>query len=274
MQASSEKNSSPPASVSVYLVEAYNLYDSINIKSIRGSVTGRVLDSTTQELQIQYGDASFCFVYRFGCVVFFNVSKETREAEFECLRQVLGPFVAHPTSETFQVRANDGADNVEFEFVQLKKLTLDQVRIICVSVGQSAALEYFELEADRVLRDTSEIMNAMAKGAGLPMVKTKKLLSIIGATASARQHIINNIAILDPPDATWKSKELEKLHTEVQENFDIDMRFRILDRKLSLVQDNIEILADLSSTQRNTLLETLIAVLIIIELVVALFIKN
>jgi len=237
-------------------------------------LSGKVLDSTPQELQIQYAENSYCFVYRFGCVVFFNVTKELREAEFEKLKGTLGPTLALPTSETFQVRLGEGPVKVEFESVQLKNLTMDQIRIICVTVGQSAALEYFEMEAARVLGDTSHILGALAKGAGLSLVKTKGLMKIIGSTASARQHIISNMAILDPPDETWKSKELGFLFTEVQENFDIDMRFRTLDRKLSLAQDNIEILADLSSSQRNTILETLIVVLIVIELFVALFLKN
>lgn len=259
---------------SVFLVEAYNLYDSINIKAIRNLLSGRPLNSSPQELHLQYAENSYCFVYRFGCIVFFNVSKELRDSEFETLRKTLGPTLPHVTSETFQVVLSEGPASVEFESVQLKKLTLDQLRIICVTVGQSAALEYFEVEAERVLRDTSQILGAMAKGSTLPLVKTKKMLNIIGSTASARQHIISNIAILDPPDETWKSKELGKLYTEVQENFDISVRFKTLDRKLTLAQDNIEILADLSSSQRNTLLETLIVVLIVIELVVALFLKN
>lgn len=258
----------------VFSVEAINLYDSINIKAIRSAMAGKVLNSSPQELQLQYGDNSYCFIYRFGCVVFFNVSNELRSSELGKLKSILGSPVENPTIETFQVVQYDGPPNVEFESVKLKKLSMDQLRIICVTVGQSAALEYFELEADRTLHETSRIMSALAQGARLGVVKTRKLTRIIGATASARQHIINNIAILDPPDETWKSKELEKLFREVQENFDIDMRFRILDRKLSLVQDNIEILADLSNSQRNTILEALIVILIVIELVLATVMKT
>lgn len=252
-----------------YLLEALNLYDQINIKAVRSLVSGKVVDSTPHELQVTYGERSYLFVYRFGCLVFFNVPKEKKDAEMERLRAALGPGLSRPTQETYQIVSTEGPNNVEFEYVELKKLDIDSLRIVAFTLGQSAALEYFEIQAERMLADTSTLMTDLSKGRRLPVLLPRGHLNLIGSTAGTRQHIIANLAILDPPEITWKSKELEKLYAGVRENFDIEVRFRILDRKLTLVLENIEILVDLSHTQRTTILETLVVLLIVVEILLA-----
>jgi len=251
-----------------YTVQAFNLFDVINIKSIRSLLSGKVIDSSPQEMQLQYGENSYLFVYRFGCLVFFNMTNEEIERETGKLRAALGDSLEFPTTETYQVNIGDFATRVEFEYLELKRLSIDHLRLLAKTLGQSAALEYFEIKTDRMLSDTSSFMENLAKGGYLPFY-SKTLLKIIGTTASTRQAVLSNLAILDPPEETWKSKELEKLYKELQGNFDIEVRFRSLDRKLSLLQDNIEILADLTTSRKTTLLEALVVILIVMEVVLA-----
>lgn len=249
-------------------MQAINLYDSIKIKSLRSLLSGKVIDSSPQEMQLQYGENSFLFIYRFGCLVFFNMPNEAIEKETALLKEALGEGLGLPSTESFRINIAETGTRVEFEYVELKKLSRDHLRLAAITLGQSAALEYFEKRAERMLYDTAKEMQSLARTGTVPL-STKKLLQIIGSTASARQHILSSLAILDPPDETWKSKELEKLYKELQQNFDIETRFRILDRKLSLVQENIEILTDLTSKSRSTILEALIVFLIILEIVLA-----
>lgn len=256
-----------------YSMQAINLFDSINIKAIRSLLSGKIIDSSPQEMQLQYGENSFLFVYRFGCLVYFNMTNELIEQETAKLKAALGEGMPYPTTETYQVNLVDAGTRVEFEYVELKKMSRDSLRLVAMTVGQSAALEYFETRAERVLHDTAKEMQGLSKTGSVPFL-TKRLMKIIGSTASTRQYIISNLAILDPPEETWKSKDLEKLYKELQQNFDIEIRFRALDRKLILVQDNIEILADLTSKSRSTLLEALIVFLIIFEIALAILTKT
>lgn len=246
-----------------------NLYDSINIKGIRSLLSGKVIHSSPQELQLKYSEESFFFIYQFGCLVFFNMPQELVDQELSKLKAALGSGVGFPTTEMYQVGIGN-AHKVEFEHVEIKKLSLDPLHLIALTLGQSVGLEYFELTIDRMLYETSNFMQNLSEKGRVPLYK-RNLVRIIGSTASTRQQIISNLAILDPPEETWKSKELEAFYKELQQNFEIDIRFRTLDRKLTLIQDNIEILSDLVSAQRSAMLETLIAVLIVIELLLLLF---
>ena len=141
-----------------YLMQAINLYDTINIKSIRNVLGGKIVDTSPQAMQVQYGENSYLFVYRFGCVVFFNMTNEEIDRETAKIKVALGPGIAFPTTESYQVNVGDFAPKVEFDYVELKKLSVDHLNFIALTVGQSAALEFFEVSADRMVSDTNKSM--------------------------------------------------------------------------------------------------------------------
>lgn len=135
-----------------YLMQAINLYDILPIKTIRALLSGKIVDSSPQELVVQYRDDAYAFVFRFGCIVFFNVSNLEIEAETQKIHAALGKGLDKPTTESYQVNIGATAMRVEFEYVDLKKFSLDQLWLIATTVGQSAALEYFELAAEKKAR--------------------------------------------------------------------------------------------------------------------------
>jgi uncharacterized Rmd1/YagE family protein len=255
-----------------YLLQAYNLYHSIAIKSVRAVLNGRIIDSSPSELQVQYGDDSYLFVYRFGALVFFNMSQEQIDEEMGKIKSVLGPTVVNTTTETFQIQIGT-QDRFDFDFVELREVTPQSLSMVALTVGQSAALETYEINSDSMLRDSADFMQRLEKIGSVPL-RAKVLLKFIGSAASTRQSIVSNLAILDPPEETWRSHDMQKLFKEAQQCFDIDVRFRALDRKLTLVQDNIEILANLVSSRRANILEVLIIALIALELILALIKKS
>jgi uncharacterized Rmd1/YagE family protein len=252
-----------------YTIKAYNLYDAIAIKLIKSFLVGKLIESSPNELLFQYDGDSYLFIFRFGSIVCFNMTNEQILRETERIKEFVGADLATPTNEIYQVHVGMPVDKVEFGHVELSELSLQKLRLIAMTVGQSTALESFEINADQMLRETATFMQRLKKVGSVPL-SSRKLLKLIGTAAGTRQHIINNLAILDPPDETWANKDLEKLFKDLQQSFDIDVRFRALDRKLALVQDNIEIVADLVSSRRSVLLESLIVVLIILEIVLAL----
>lgn len=231
-------------------------------------LSGRVVDSNPNELQLQYGDDGYLFVYRFGALVAFNLSEKMLAEEREKIASWIGPELDKPTFETYQVQVGGTKDNVEFEYVQIRTMSLSHLRLIAITLGQSAALEYVELEANRLLQETMKLMQRLGQKGSVP-TGAKALLKFIGSAAANRQHILSSLAIFDPPDETWTSDESQRLFGALQQNFDIDIRFRALDRKLALVQDNIEILVNLLTARRAAFLEFMIVILIVLELVLA-----
>jgi len=253
----------------LFSMQAINLYDSIHIKRIRTLFTDKVVYTSPQEIVFQLGDTKYLFVFRFGSIVFFGFTGDEMDKELQKIKEALGSGVSNPTSENYQIVVGDTGNRVEFEYAEIKKMGIEQLRLAAVSIAQSAGVEYYELMTEQLLFETARLMEKLSKVGTVPL-QTRPLLKIIGSIAATRQNIISNLSILDPPEETWKSKELEKLHRDLQGNFDIDTRFRTLDRKMSLIQDNLEILSGLVASRRSTLLETMIVFLIVLEIILAL----
>lgn len=250
-------------------IKAYNVFDNIKIKELRHILPGQILGSTTREMVISFPDGALVFIFQFGCVVFFNFDAERAEAYLDTLKKANVSLLERPTYEQYAVKLGEQM-RVEFDFVELTEISIEQIRFVAMTIGQSAALEFFEVIADDLLNDSSSLMKNLAAGRRLPW-NDKKILKTIGTSATARQRIISNVWVLDPPEDTWKSAELEFLFKELQQNFDIDMRFKTLEKKLTIVQDNNEILADLVTSRKTAFLELLIVLLIVLEIVMALF---
>lgn len=252
----------------LFTMQAINLYDSIQIKRARPLIDQKVVFTSPQELVFQFSENRFLWVFRFGALVFMGFEKDQIDSTLHVFKEAFGPGLSRPASESYQIIQGEMGNRVEFETVELKKLSIDSLRLIAVSVAQSAGLEHFELKADELLYETSRLMEKLSE-AGTVSLRNKSLLKFIGSVAANRQNIVSHLSILDPPEETWKSKELEKLHREIQGNFDIDTRFKTLDRKMSLIQDNLEILSGLVTGRRTTLLESMIVILIVLEIVLA-----
>lgn len=251
-----------------FMLNAYNVYDSINLKTAKTLLRGKVVDTSPAELQVHYGDDAYLFVYRFGTLVAFNMPEAQVQGELAALKAALGPGLDSPTAESLPVLIGGPYDRIEFEGATFKKFSRTRIGLVAMTVAQSAALEHFELHAAQMLSDTVHHLRLLGRRGRIPS-KAKVLLKFIGVAATTRQDIVSNLAILDPPEQTWRNRELQRLFRQAQLAFDIDVRFRALDRKLSLVQDNIAILSDLVATRRANLLEAAIVLLIVFEIVMA-----
>lgn len=249
----------------IFHIDAYNLFDSLPIKDARALYPERLIAATPVELAVALTDASFMFVYRFGAVAFYDVPDERRDAELARLRDAFPFALAEPTHERYDVRVGAAQTRVGLDAVDLADAGLKEVALVAMTVSQSAALEYFERRAGVLLNDSAAILERLAVAGEVPL-RSKAMLRFIGAAAATRQNILSNLAIVNPPESTWSSRELQNLHRDLQENFDVETRFKALDRKLTLVQDNIEILADLANSRKAVILEILVIVLIVVEI--------
>lgn len=256
----------PTAPVPVsYAVKAYKLYDVISLKALKGIYPEDRIQPAPQGFCIPFKKDSYLFLFRFGCVAFFNFTDPEAATEMQRLRDALGKGVDDPPIETYEIRLGEPAA-VEFEHTTIKRLTRDHVAVTALTVAQSAALDFLEKNTEQVLDTSSTLFVNVSSQGRLPM-DLRNLLKLIGSTVNTRQDIVSKLAILDAPDETWKSKELDNLYRDVRDNFEIDLRFRAVDRKLTLLQDNIELLADLTNYQRANALELLIIALIFIEII-------
>jgi uncharacterized Rmd1/YagE family protein len=76
---------------------------------------------------------------------------------------------------------------------------------------------------------------------------------------------------LDRPDWTWEDQTISELYDRLSDNLELHERHDALEHKLASVQSTLEIVIDLWQSRRSRSLEWAIVLLIIAEIVLALF---
>jgi uncharacterized Rmd1/YagE family protein len=87
----------------------------------------------------------------------------------------------------------------------------------------------------------------------------------VGLGMSTRNQVVYTLSLLDAPDLTWENERLDRLYRGLRATFEIEDRYRALDHKLTMLQDNLELLVDLAQHRRTFLLEVGVIGLIALE---------
>jgi required for meiotic nuclear division protein 1 len=251
------------------IFRAYHLTDGLKLSSILGLFPQKPYRISGTEMVYRYSPNGFITIYNFGSMVCFNVPREQEEQALSIMRQFVSPKETIVTSEEFLLE--EGAKpQVEFRKVVVDKITFEKIQIISLVLAQSTALEYFETIAEDLLKRSGVISEILEKEGKLGW-KDRALVKFIGFCLNTKQKIIASTYLLDSPDPTWESQTLEQLYRQMVDMFEIRERYRTLEYKLRIVQDTVEILADLTNNRRMYYLEIAIVILIAFEIVLFVF---
>jgi uncharacterized Rmd1/YagE family protein len=211
---------------------------------------------------------SYLVAYDFGSLVFVGVSEAERRAEVDKIAKRLTGEPHAPLTETFTIEVEPGAPlEVRFDRVILPELSLPAVEIVAEVIAQSVAMDYY---ADDVAEIEAEMgrITAQLRSAGRIPRRVRSTLRFVGACITTRSDIITTLALFDKPDATWENEQLDRLWNELRHNLELDDRYRLLDAKLRLFQDNLVLLVDLARQRHTLALELLVAFLILLEMLI------
>lgn len=240
----------------VYSFNAYHLTEALKLKEVAKlfDLKPAVLNPT--RLVYELGENGYCLLYNFGSAVFFNVDEAVQKTTLERLKNFLATNIDDLTSDTFLMEVERRAKNsVFFEKVVVDKLHRDKIELIALVLAQSTGLEYFEKKME-------DIMNQI--GAKFPEKKTRQF---IYQTMATKQNLIATLCLLEKPEETWENKVLDDLHQEAVLMFELKERFRTLDYKLKMIQENLEILANFASTRQMLILEAAIVGLFVLDII-------
>jgi uncharacterized Rmd1/YagE family protein len=139
-----------------------------------------------------------------------------------------------------------------------------------LNIGQSVALEYYEVLTDELITSSKHYILELEKHGKLSISKTN-LLKYIGRVLNVKNSIVDNLYILDDPNLVWDNEELNLLNRQLKVNFDINTRFKDLDYRLQIVENNLTLFTDVLNVRESSRLEWVVIILIALEIVIALF---
>lgn len=213
---------------------------------------------------LQPGGESYIFAFSFGALVFFNVKNEKKVAG--SFRKYAHAVIPKLIREDYSVAIGNETDAVTFDEVRIKEFSLDKLILIATVLAQSVSVEHIENVVETVLHKFERINLNLERESKL-RVRGSDLIKILGTTNLILQQILSRLSLLDKPDITWDSPELETLFGHMRKMYELDDRFRAVEFKLDSIQDNSKALLSILQTRRSERLEIIIVALILIEVV-------
>ena len=230
--------------------------------------------------------ARFVAVFRFGSVVFFNVSPKEIASLVEEIKNVStgslssgkerrDRFCVHvqppPLSYTrngvgVDENNNDEVDVVTADYCIVPELNMKSVDVISNIMAQSVALDAYNDKVDKLLADFERINNKVTNEGNLTPVDRDKMFRAV-AENNAIFLKLTKVGIKDRVDTAWNLSQYENVSDGMREEFDIDRRFEHIEFKLNLIQQNAKFFLEVLANQKSDSLEWIIIVLILLECV-------
>lgn len=224
-------------------------------------------------LTLEAGAAGCAVVFRFGAVVFFDVSA-VDEAAF--LRQ-LEPLLTRPvdpprTEEATLLRAEDGEERVEGDVIHLPQITLQHLQITADVLAKSVVLEDYEVKIGARIEALTPVTTSLRDGrvrGGLDRL----LLRHIGDTLLNHQEMFGRIEVEDKPDILWDAPHLERFYGRLFDEYEVAERHESLERKLDIISRTAQTTLDVLQARRSLRVEWYIVALIVFEILLTLWEK-
>ncbi len=249
-------------------LQAYGFAETFKLKELLGCFASAAEARMDKDrIMATFGPQRLALVYDFGAVVFVGAEPAERQRVLDALAAKLKPDPQRPIEESFLVETGSPQIEVRFDRVMVPELTLPVVEIVAGILAQSVAMDYYASDVAEIEAATARITQALTAKGRVPR-NTRQLIRFIGQCIATRNEIVSTLALFDKPDSTWESEQLDRLWSGLHQMLELDDRYRLLEAKLRLFQENMEVLVDLTRTGQTLRLELIVAVLIVMEVVV------
>lgn len=246
------------------ILRSYASARRLAIGTVIAAAETSVLRRVAGAVALDYGAGRQIHAFDFGGVVLLGVSPEDAAPVLDLLREPGRPL----DHDTFLLEDGDPVQ-VTFNAVRLPGRAPDLLRVVARVLAQSSAIDRLEGEIDRLLRDVETVVGELRDHGRITRTEDQ-LARFIGVVLHTRGELVSGLAVLDKPEETWEDQRSSDLHQALVRNFEIEERFKLLDQKLDLVQDAIEVITDMWRSRHATKLEWLVILLISVEIVLAL----
>ncbi|VVA94593.1 unnamed protein product [Arabis nemorensis] len=273
-------------------VKAYFLSTSIDLKGMQADNLCNVVPPTsrsTNSIALKFSDSSsgipimeeresvsncrFMVVFQYGSAVLFNVDDNDVESYLDMVRRHASGLLTEMRKDDYAVKEKPLL-NKEMQggpdYIVLKTLDTDSIRIIGSVLGQSIALDYFVSQVDKLVEEFAGINRAMEKTGTFTMHR-KKLFQLVGKANSNLADVILRVGLFDRSEIAWREARYAQIYEYLREEYEVTQRFGNLDFKLKFVEHNIHFLQEVMQNRRSDLLEWCIIFLLTVENVLSIY---
>lgn len=251
---------------------SYDLLGLANFFKKKGYITRLSRDTLHISNHKKPGDV---FFFNHGCIVSWGYKKMFEDRLVEYVKE----FAQHPLpnieTDHFYYRYGETTSIDTHERLRLDIITLasddPQVKLaISYGLAQSIKLEAFEEAIKDAIKKNSYLPEEIATQ-GIISLSRRAIFKRMGEIFIARSSINLNIEYLDTPEFFWRNPNLEPSYIMTNKFLDIPSRVMALNQKLDVLQELLHILNSQVQHRHSSLLESIIILLIAVEIIISLF---
>ncbi|HEY3328077.1 MAG TPA: RMD1 family protein [Novimethylophilus sp.] len=221
----------------------------------------------TLEVDVEGGVA---VLFRYGVVVLFGVKSLDEVRFIETLKPLItNPYTA-PEIEELEIHCGKPSLGVQSGAVSLDEISLEKVQVIADALSKNLVLSLYEKKVAGEFDKIEPLAQQLATH-GKVSADSKTLLSKIGHMLLIEHRMVGRAEIGDKPEILWDFPHLGGLYASLEDEFELQERQAALDRKLGLISDTAQTLADVWDNKQLHKLEWYVIGLILFEIVISLF---
>lgn len=215
------------------------------------------------------------FFFSHGSFVCWGFNKRQEQKWVEYVKAFARHPLATVESDHFCYRLGEETAIDAHERFRIDVITLDsdnaQVKLaMSYGLAQAIKLEAFEDAIQRAVKKNSNLPEEIAVS-GVTSLSRNALFKRMGEIFLARSSINLNSEYLDTPEFFWRNPNLEPFYVMTKKFLDIPSRLMSLNQKLDVLQDLFDILNSQVEHRHSSMLETIIILLILIEIIISIF---
>ena len=255
------------------IIEAIQVAEAFNIKKFRAEFAKEAFSGSTSEVFYALNDSNrYLYVFDYGVVVFGNYDVLAKNEFVDYIKNYATTLVDIDLSEEYRIETDEKLQKVTVKnnYVTVPQIDSSILRIVMLNIGQSVALDYYEVLTNELITSSKHYILELEQRGKLSISKTN-LLKYIGKVLNVKNSIVDNLYILDDPNLVWDNEELNLLNRHLKANFDINTRFKDLDYRLQIVENNLKLFTDVLNVRESSRLEWVVIILIALEIAIALF---
>lgn len=245
---------------------AYCLAKHFDYERLKEDFAGRYRTTLHRDvLHVDFdGDA---FLFDFGVIVFWGMSHDNEVRLMDAMSPYLKSPFNDPLYDRFSYAIGCVHNRIHEDHIELKGD--DIMSLLAVSYGIAQSLELNELEnsAEQTISDTAPIPQNIAK-TGSSHLRSRDIARMRGRLFLVQSDINLHHALMETPDFFWEYPEWEELYLMTAKYLDVRVRTDILNKKLSVIHELFDMLADEQKHRHSSVLEWIIIWLIAFEILV------
>jgi uncharacterized Rmd1/YagE family protein len=242
-------------------VHALHLGDRINTSAFDGDIVSAV------PLAVRTGKTGTAVLFRYGVAVLIGLTPE-EEAAFllKIATRIIGRLGIAEEERAFVEIAGGADDQVSAGGpISLGDMSLPRMLIVADVLAKSVTLASDERDVTKVF-GVIEPFAAELAARGRTRRNRTEILKLVGNALLVQHRVSGRVAVAEKPDALWDRHDLERLYARLEDEYELKERVETLDRKLNVIADTAETLADIIDTRRSLRLEIIVVLLIAIEI--------